>query len=184
MRLLLLSFVLLTSGISFKGCDKKNIDLDNAGAEPLRVQIDGMTYTMPAGSYQRLELAQGPHTIVVSDLTGKSLDEESFQVIAGGLLNVAKEEYFVWTDLYGDPALRDTKLQEIDLEIGDAILHGDFKSIPQDQIYVEQVWDLNLSESFPKELVGWEQSKDKYLVKSKVFRRAQLLEAFNAVSAQ
>lgn len=180
MRLFFLAAVLLSSSMSFKSCDKENVELDNSGTQPLKVQVDNLIYSMPASESMKIELAPGPHTVTVSDESGKVLETETFTVVQGGLLNVAKGEYVIWSDLYGDPALRATKLEEVELEIGDFVLQGDFKPLPQDQIYVEQTWDLGLDENFPQELTGWEQTKEKYLIRRKLFRKSEVLDAYNA----
>lgn len=174
--LLLGSLILITLG-----CNQGNIDLDNAGENKLEVVIDELTIEMEAGQFQRMKLDKGRHTLTIKDAEGKVLEETTFRVVEGGLLNIAKSNYLIWTDLYGDPVLRESKLNEDWIEIGDQSFKGEFEKLDPGEIYVEKKWDYGLGEEFPDDLLGWEMGKEKYIIKRKLFREKDMVEAYNAL---
>ena len=134
---------------------------------------------MPPGDYKNIELAKGTHQIVIKNQEGKELEGETFEVREGGLLNVAKGKYIIWTDLYGDPELRKTQLNEDWIYINDESYYGEFLQLPSDQIYMEKDWHFGLNEDFPDDLLGWEISQEKWIKRKKLFREQQLVEAYN-----
>ena len=167
--------------IAIPGCDQGNIDLDNSGDEPLTVIIDELQYDLAPGEYQRIKLEKGRHILTIVDKDGKTQEEETFRVVAGGLINVAKGNYLVWTDLYGDPNLRKEKLKEDWIDIGDQSFFGEFETLPTDEYYIEKKWDYGLSENFPDDLLGWEMGVEKYIIKRKLFREEELVKAYNSL---
>ena len=167
--------------IAIPGCDQGNIDLDNSGDVPLFVTIDELEYKLAPGQYQQIKLEKGRHVIIIKDKEGKTLDEETFRVVTGGIINVAKANYLIWTDLYGDPKLRKQKLKEDWLDIGDQSFFGEFEQLPTDVFYIEKEWDYGLGEDFPDDLLGWEMGKEKYIIKRKLFRESELIKAYNSL---
>lgn len=163
------------------GCSQGNVEMDNYGEEHLKVILDGTVHDMLPHSYQKLQLEKGTHTLVVQNLDGKTLDETTFQVVEGGLLNLAKTNYLIWTDLYGDPSLRKTKLSEDWMDIGKQSFFGEFEKLEIDQIYIEKKWDYGLEEDFPDDLMGWQMAKEKWILKRKLFREEALIDSYNAM---
>ncbi|MDX2249836.1 MAG: hypothetical protein SF052_23835 [Bacteroidia bacterium] len=178
--------VLLLVGLSmmgFLGCNQGNIDMDNAGDEALEVSIDELSYDMAPGQYQRIKLEKGRHLLKIKRKTedGEKIVEADFRVVEGGLLNLAKTNYLVWTDLYGDPMLRESKLEEEWIEIDGHDYRGEFEKLDTAQFYIEKKWDYGLGEDFPDDLLGWEMGKEKYIIKRKLFRQEELIQAYNAL---
>ncbi len=173
-----LSFFLLA-------CDKGNIDLDNAGEEDLRVQIDEIKYDMPSNSYKNLSLDPGLHTLVIRDDQGKVLDESRFTVEEGGLVNLGKSAYVIWTELYGASELRKEKLElayyEIETDDGIQKIWGEFEKIEPEELYVEARWDYGLSEPFKDHLWRLDLIQEKYVILRKLFREKELLEEYKAL---
>jgi len=98
------------------------------------------------------------------------------------LNNLAGAQYYIWTDLYGDPSLKEQKLNQVWTEIGDQTFFGEFYPLETDKLYIEKRWDYGLSEAFPEDLLGWKLSREKYLIKSKVFRTEDLVDAYNSLA--
>ena len=177
-----ITILLFTISSLLSGCNKGNVDLDNAGDQPLTVVIDNIPYFMPAGSYKSISLEKGDHSLEIKDESGNSLRDTTVNIAEGGLINVAATTYYIWTDLYGDPALKESKLREDWIKIGNQSFFGEFYPVGEDQIYVEKQWDYGLSEDFPEDLLGWKISSEKFLIKSKLYRADQLVEAYNSLS--
>ncbi|MEM6263731.1 MAG: hypothetical protein AAGI38_14555 [Bacteroidota bacterium] len=164
--LIFLSILLLLTG-----CDPGNVDLDNAGAERLLVTISNVPYDMPPASYKRIQLDPGFHGLIIRNAEGEVIKDTTIEVGIGGLLNVANSNYIIWRDLYGNPELKATLLDEQTIEVGEQVFVGDFTSIPTNQVYVEQVWDYCLNDDFGELITAWEPNKDeRYRVKSKLYR--------------
>lgn len=171
----------LSLSILFFACENGNVDLDNGGDQPLNVTIDGMLYQLSPGGYENVALEQGLHNIVIRDANNKVLKESRFTVIHGGLLNISETDYYIWTDLYGDPGLRESKLKEDWVQIGKKKFFGDFIQLPNDELYIEKRWDYGLSDDFPSDLLGWEPTSEKYIIRSKLYRVDKLTEAYEAL---
>jgi hypothetical protein len=166
------------------GCNQGNIEMDNAGEDDLRVVIDELAYTVSAGDFEQIELTQGTHTITIQGNDGKILDEGTFTVVEGGLLNLAKRTYYIWVDLYGEASLRDEVLSEEWIEIGNESFFGEFEELPSDKLFVERKWDFGLHEDFPNDLYGWKITQEKWLIRRKLFREEGLIEAYKNMVKQ
>lgn len=167
----------------FISCEKENIELDNAGSEFLYVTIDELRHDVPAHSLKALELKPGKHTIHIKDKDGKTLEEDTFDVQKGGIINLARHSYIIWTDLYWarsyeNNKLRETKLQEEALEIDGQEYIGEFEKLEADKLYLESAWDYGLTDEFPASLWGLEFAQEKWSIKRKVFREKELAEAY------
>lgn len=172
---LILAFFLLTA------CQEGNVDMDNNGDELLIVNLDELSYRMPPHTFQRIKLDKGLHILSIKDEAGRVLERDTFQVIEGGLINLAKTNYLIWVDLYGDPALRKTVLQEDWIDIGNQSFFGQFEPLESEATYIEQKWDYGLGEPFPEDLLGWEITREKWIIKRKLFREDELIEAYNSL---
>jgi|GEM_PF-1592796 len=166
-----LSWIGISLLLFLVGCQDGNINLDNASLKSLSVKIDETEYDAPAGSLQRISVEKGNHTIVISDSTGKVIEEGTFDVEKAGLLNVGKTAHLIWKDLYGEQAFRDSQLEEKDLEVQEQIFFGDFTLIDSTVIYTEKEWDYDVDEDFPYSQMKLLLSpQKKYIVRQKMFR--------------
>ena len=163
-------------------CGGGNIDLDNSGDTPYEVVIGNESYIMAPHSYKSIALESGPHTLIIKNEIGDVVADTLIQVIEGGLINIARADYYIWTDLYGDPSLKEDKLDEDWTEIGDQTFFGEFYPLESNKLYIEKRWDYGLQEAFPEDLLGWKLARDKYLIKSKVFRSQDLVDAYNSLA--
>ncbi len=177
----IISLIFFSISSSFLSCDSGNVDLDNAGTDPLVVMIDNVVYNMPPESYKRISLSKGAHSILIKNAAGEVIQDTSFAVLEGGLINLTGAEYYIWTDLYGDPQLKEEKLDQDWKTIGDKDYYGEFYEVERD-IYVEKRWDFGLGEKFPEDLLGWNLTTEKYLIKSKIFRTHDLVSAFQTLA--
>ncbi|MCI4671534.1 MAG: hypothetical protein MRZ79_25550 [Bacteroidia bacterium] len=176
-------FILLFAIALFTiSCEEGNIDLDNGGEEELYVQIDEIKYHMPAGSYKNITLEKGLHSISIEDASGKVLDASRFDVEKGGLLNLGKTNYIVWTELYGSSQFRKDKLKlayfEVETIDGPQKIWGEFERLDAEKLYMETRWDHGLNEDFKEQLWRLDLIQDKYVIVRKVFREAQLFEEY------
>ena len=137
---------------------------------------------MAPHSYKSIALDRGPHTLIIKNEIGELVADTLIQVIEGGLINIARADYYIWTDLYGDPSLKEEKLDEDWTEIGDQTFFGEFYPLESNKLYIAKRWDYGLQEAFPEDLLGWKLARDKYLIKSKVFRSQDLVDAYNSLA--
>lgn len=168
-------------GLSLLGCNQGNIEMDNAGGEDLVVIIDELAYQVPAGAFERIDLEAGTHRIIIKSAEDKELDRAEFEVIEGGLLNLAKSPYYIWVDLYGEAELRKEKLKEEWIDIGNESFFGEFDKLPADVVFIEKKWNFGLDEDFPDDLYGWKMAQDKWIIKRKLFREEGLIQAYKSM---
>ena len=169
---------------SLFSCTTGNVDIDNGSTERLTITIDYTdTHSMEPGSYKMVDLPSGVHHILVEDADGNARIDKKITVKEGGLLNVGGSEYYIWTDLYGNPGLKPDKLEEKWVDIGGKSFYGEFYRLDNQDLYTEKRWDFGLNQSFPDDLLGWQwqMSKEKYLIRSKLFRDDQLITAYNSL---
>lgn len=173
--------MLMVGMLALVGCTQGNVELDNAGEESLRAIIDELPYQMSGGTFQRISLEPGLHSLVVQDMQGEIKGETTFQVTEGGLINLAKKPYYIWVDLYGDTTLRSTQLKEDWVTIGNESFYGQFEPVDTAVYYVERRWDYGLDESFPNDLYGWKITQEKWIIKRKLFRQEGLVKSYKAM---
>lgn len=179
MKAYFLIIALFTASL-LPSCNQGNVDLDNASDEALVAIIDNVPYQLAPRSYKRIELGKGSHSLKIQGEGGKIIADTVVRIIEGGLLNVGRAEYYIWTDLYGDPTLKESKLEEEWVNIGKQQFYGEFSQLEKN-LYVEKRWDFDLNQSFPDDLLGWKLASQKYLIKSKLFRKEQLISAYNSL---
>ena len=164
--------------LSLFSCNQGNVELDNAGDKPLVVRVDELSYTLAPGEYKLIKLDQGRHIVTVKDEAGEKISEGTFSVDKGGRLNVAGASYYIWTDLYGNTANKESHLNEAWIKIGKDEIFGEFTLLPKEQLYTEKAWDFGLKEDFPEYRFGMELTEDKYVIESKLYRESELVEAY------
>ena len=143
-----LIFCFLLVSLSLFSCEQGNVELDNAGDQTLKVVVDELLYMMPAGGFERIELKPGLHSLIVQDASGQVMYDTTFQVVEGGLINLAQVSYYIWVDLYGDATLRETQLNEDWISIGNESFFGQFEEVAPGPYYIERRWDFGLDEDF------------------------------------
>lgn len=177
---LLLSVALFTIA-----CEEGNIDLDNAGEEELYVQVDEIEYHMPPNSYKNISLEKGLHTLSIKDGNRKLLEESRIDVENGGLINLGKSSYVVWTELYGSSKFRTDKLKlayfDVETPTGKQKIWGEFERLEPEKLYLEAKWDHGLDEEFKDQLWRLDLIQDKYVIIKKVFREKELFEEYKGL---
>lgn len=164
----------------FSACEyfeEGNVDLDNNGPDVLLVSVDELTYKMMDSAYLNLDLKPGLHQLTIKDENGKELDSQTFEVKEGGLINLAKAQYYVWADFYGDQSLREQKLNIQEVKINKVIYTGDFTPMDPDQLYLDSkdLWEYGLSESFPGRLYDLVPKEERYKIRRKLYREQDLI---------
>ncbi|MEM6342500.1 MAG: hypothetical protein AAF927_01420 [Bacteroidota bacterium] len=188
LRLLLSLICLFALAACDEFAEQTNIDLDNDSESTLIVSLDELTYRMNPGGHVALKLEPGFHKITIIDQADdKELESTTFEVKKGGLINLAKAQYYVWSDIYGNQALKEEKLNIQDLVIeskdekGKKIkttYTGDFEKLPTDQIYIETQWDYGLVEDWPSRLWDIVPKEDKFKVRRKLYREQGLIDYY------
>lgn len=165
----------------FWGCQNGNVILDNAGKDSIALTVDDKNYFVEAGGRQKIKLSPGVHSLKIRGKDAATVEEVSFTVDGGGVLNLALQDYYIWTDLYGDPKLKALHLNQADFVIDKKKYYGQFARLKPDNRYIEKIWDYDLDENFPNDIIGYEFTEEKYIIKSKIFREDELIEAYNAL---
>lgn len=170
--------VLLTS-MSMVGCqDTGNVYLDNGGNERLTVVIDQTRHDLGPAARKLIELPPGTHRISVAGDDGKIRMDTTVSVVNGGLINPAGGTYLVWKEVFAPQSslsLRKQLLKPTPLKMEGFVYDIEYVVLPKNQLFIEQVWDLGLNESFPKTVRGWDLEADKqYMFKTLLVRKDQL----------
>lgn len=168
-------------------CGGGNVDLDNAGTEALKVTLDGQLYLLKAGERENIKLEPGLHSIQIADLKNEVLKDTAFQLLDGGLINIAGGEYLIWKDIFSSEAtiaFRKEALKQEKLTINRKVYELEYEMLPANRLFIENKWDYGLTESFPKKVYGWEIDKDqKYMIKSKLVRLDEFEKVYMEVLA-
>ncbi|MEO0473183.1 MAG: hypothetical protein AAF206_26450, partial [Bacteroidota bacterium] len=178
----------------YMGLNEGNVELDNGGEKTLKVTVDELTYVLQAGGTEVLQLEKGRHRLLIKDEDGETIEESVFLVENGGIINAAQVSYIVWADLYGDPALRESKLQEefFSIEGVEKVrgkdkkvkreFMGEFNRLDKENYYIEQTWHYGLAEDWPDERYDWRPTEEKYQVRRKVYREQALFTHLNSLA--
>lgn len=180
-RLFRLFPLLLT--LTLFSCEEKNVLIDNSGEEALQVVVDAVAYNMPANSNIRVMLEPGLHTFTIKDSENELIEEGSFQVQEGGLLNVSKGEYLIWAEWFGDQTQKETTLKQEWIKVDDIEIFGEFDRIDDGAVYIEKRWDYNVDEELPESVRAWEFTDKRWVIKRKIFRLDDAMQHYQAVSA-
>lgn len=168
MKLIYLLFVFV---LGLTACSQGNLYIDNPDTALKRVEVDGQKLVIEGKGAAILTVKGGKHKIVIRDENHQVLKDTLFYLGKGGLLRVAPARYVRWRELYGDEAYREKKLNKNKIEFGNWVFTGDFTEYNPKQLYIEQDWDFDLNQSFPKDRIGWDiPGNDKYIIKSKIYR--------------
>ncbi len=172
--------LILLAGWMLVSCDQNNIEIDNPSTQAISLTLAGTSYTIPPGNTTSISLEPGTHNLQIPETDSIIGIDTTIRVEVGGIINPARAQYYIWTDLYGDQEGREVKLKEEWTKVGKKELFGDFFIVPPNQVYVEKKWDYGLSKSFPTDLIGWQLNifGDKVILKSKLFRERQLIASY------
>lgn len=178
------SFLIL---LTFFACSKKgNVYLDNSSTVSIEADIDGIRYNISAGESRNIDIKAGVHKISAKSVDGKWLKDTTFQVQKGGIVNLNQGKYTIWRELYGEDSLRKTKLKNEWVTFGNLPLLGDFTRYDSSLIFIEKAWDYDLVEAFPDEKMGFSAptNKEKFIIKAKVYREADLIKEYTGSAAK
>lgn len=164
-------------------CEEDNVLIDNSGEEALQVSVDAIAYNMPPNSNVRMMLEPGLHSFVIKGEDQEIIEEGSFQVVEGGLLNVSKGEYLIWAEWFGDQSQKETTLKQEWIKVDDIEIFGEFDRIDDGAVYIEKRWDYSVDEELPESVRAWELTDKRWVIKRKIFRLADAMQHYQAVSA-
>ena len=176
-------FVLLLIGSFLTSCSPEgNVYIDNGGEETMTVVVDNIRHDLQPGQRVLVQLEPGPHRVTVAGPDGKIRSEENIQVVEGGLINAAGAEFLIWKEVFAPQSsleFRKTLLKPEKLKIDKLVYEVEYTMLPQDQLYIEKIWDLGLEESFPKTVHGWELEAEKqYMFKTLLVRKSDFPEVY------
>lgn len=154
--------------------------IDNPTVEDINLKIDNVDYKIGANSSQTIELSKDNHYIFAISANGDTLANETVEIKVNGLLNISKNTYILWTDLYCavedyDKFKNKLNLQDL-IEIdGMEFEEIDFKLI--DDVFIEEQWDYSLEEQMPDTVDVSE--TEMYKIASKLYTLESLKEEFD-----
>ena len=181
------TWILFITICLFAACGPKgNVYIDNGGEDVLTVVVDQTRHDLQPGQRTLVELVPGQHQISVAGPDGKVRRDTSVQIVDGGLINAAGAEFLVWKEVFAPQSsleLRKALLKPDKLSINNFVYEIEHMFLPNDQLYVEQFWDLGLMEDFPKKVRGWDLEADKqYMFKTKLVRKSDFAEVYMKAS--
>ena len=152
-----------------------HIIIDNPKSEDLKVKVNQKEYEIPAFGTIEINLKSGEYKVeaIIND---SCFFSERINVNTSGLLNIFKETYVLWTDLYKINQKANTKkLKQKDFYINEKLYENVDFIIYDDSIFISKVWDFNINEA-------WEESLNYYFLnselKSKIYRINDLEKEF------
>lgn len=176
-------WIILVLSLLVVACGPKgNVYIDNGGEEPLTVTIDQTPFSLQPGQRTLVEVEPGAHAISVKGEDGKVQRDTTVQIVQGGLINAAAAEFLVWKEVFAPQStleLRKQLLKPGKLKINNFVYDVEHSYLPQSQLYVEQSWDLGLTEDFPKKVRGWDlETDEQYMFKTKLVRKSDFAEVY------
>ena len=161
-------------------CFSCNIDsphyifVDNPWEEDMKVKINETEHDIPAFGSLEVNLKSGTYQVVAT-INDSCFFNESITINTSGLLNVHKENYVLWSDLYATANQNSNQISKSDFKInGNLYKNVDFIIYPELN-FIPKKWDLNLNET-------WEENLNYYFldtkIRSKIYRISDLEKEF------
>lgn len=139
------------------GCAGGNVDfsIDNPTDAPLKLQIDGTAYEVPAHQAKDLTLKAGGHT-----LDAPATGPVKFNVYAerkGALINPTLSDYVIVSEAYIRDASKAKNFRPAGggpFELDGVRFDGPFER--DNGLFIEKDWRFGVKESFPDSLTGYD----------------------------
>lgn len=139
------------------GCAGSNVDfsIDNPTDAPLKVQIDGTAYEIPAHQAKDLTLKAGGHT-----LEAPATGPVKFNVYAdrkGALINPTLSDYVIVSEAYITEAAKAKNFMPAGggpFQLDGVAFHGPFELA--NDLFIEKDWRFGVTEPFPESLTGYD----------------------------
>lgn len=158
--------------------------IDNPGEVPISVVLNRDSFYLTPKHFMELSLPTGEYELSVygSDSSINALKKRKIYIKDGGLLNVSRNSYVNWRDIF----IRDPKhsekytklLRSRIITLGGAEYYGDLELYGPDSLFIPQRWDLWLDEEFVSTKILYKP----YMLQSKLFRQEEFELNFNRVA--
>ncbi|WNL44416.1 hypothetical protein RKE25_13355 [Dyella sp. BiH032] len=147
----------LSAFLALTGCTSSNVDfsIDNPTEAPLKLQIDGTAYEIPAHQAKELTLKAGGHT-----LDAPATGTVKFNVYAerkGALINPTLSDYVIVSATYVTEASKAKNFMPAGggpFQLDGVEFHGPFELA--DSLFIEKDWRFGVTEPFPDSLTGYD----------------------------
>lgn len=155
--------------------EKASYSIDNPGTSALELEIDGITYQVPAGSSQEITLEAGLHS-----LRSAQLGELQFIVyrgFKGGLINPTLSDYVIAREVYivDESKLKNFGNMTSTIEIDGVPFEGQFEL--RNDLFIDKAWRFAVNEPFPEVVTGHVTEHGGNFF-SKIFRRDEFIAYF------
>jgi hypothetical protein len=166
------------------GCSGGSVDfsVDNPTDAPLKLQIDGKAYEIPAHQATDVSLGAGEHSLD-APATGKI----KFIVYAGrkgGLLNPSLSDYVIVSEAYVTDASKLSNFRPAGggpFQLDGVNFNGPFRHV--DDLFIEQAWRFGVREPFPDSVQGYNAGNGGNIF-SKIFTAADFIAYFEKQNHQ
>lgn len=142
--------VLLSAAVAITGCSgpAQTFEIDNPGATPLTLRIDGNELPIAAHASRPVKLKPGEH-----HLQTEQLGDVRFIVYAsgkGGLINPTLAEYVIANEIYvtGDDKLQHFGSLKNQIALGGVTFEGPYQATHD--LFIDQAWSFGVREPFPE----------------------------------
>tara|TARA_B100002052_G_scaffold43020_1_gene35632 strand:- start:255599 stop:256246 length:648 start_codon:yes stop_codon:yes gene_type:complete len=170
------SFLILIFFLSCNIDNNHDIFVDNPKEEDIKLKIDGNEYDIPAFGFLELNIKSGTYKISAT-IDDSCFFKENIIISKSGLLNIHKETYVLWSDLYTTTNLKpkQNQLQLRNIKINKNLYKNVDFIIYQNLNFIPKAWHFSVNES-------WEENLNYYFldsqVKSKIYRLVDLEKEF------
>jgi hypothetical protein len=176
-------WILLLAALLLAGCTGSSVDfsIDNPADVPLRLQIDGISYDIPAHQAQDITLKAGEHHMEAL-ATGKI----SFIVYAdrkGGLINASLSDYVIVNQVYVTDAskLKNFGAIQATLRFDGVEFEGPF--VLANGLFIDNAWRFGVREPFPQTLQGYDPGNGGNIF-SKIFTEKDFIAYYEQQAGQ
>lgn len=142
--------VLLSAAVALTGCagPAQTFEIDNPGATPLTLRIDGNELPIAAHASRPVKLKPGEH-----HLQTDQLGDVRFIVYAsgkGGLINPTLAEYVIANEIYvtSEDKLQNFGSLDKQIELGGVTFQGPYQSTHD--LFIDKAWSFGVREPFPE----------------------------------
>ncbi|NYF35732.1 hypothetical protein [Stenotrophomonas sp. JAI102] len=142
--------VLLSAAVAITGCSgpAQTFEIDNPGATPLTLRIDGNELPIAAHASRPVKLKPGEH-----HLQTEQLGDVRFIVYAsgkGGLINPTLAEYVIANEIYvtGEDKLQHFGRLNNQIALGGVTFEGPYQATHD--LFIDQAWSFGVREPFPE----------------------------------
>lgn len=169
------SLFLLSACTSFFN---NEIIIDNDDFSTMHLTVDGKTQELAGYTTLTLKLPKGEHEFTAV-IEGEAIFDSTITIKENGLVNLMKNTYVVWHDLYLKNPDEYEKyateaLKNEDVKIANKLYEDVQFEVYEGDVFIPKNWDFGLDEEWPEEV----DFSGEYAVKGKIYRLIDLEESW------